>query len=68
MGGKFKFPAQGSNLAPFVGNGTKINTPSEIKPPLAETVKCLKICGVGGASIECQLIKQAKLPHTVGLT
>ena len=34
MGGKFKFSAQGSNLAPFVGNGTQIKIPSEINPPL----------------------------------
>ena len=34
MGGKFKFSDQGSDLAPFVGNGTKIKIPSEIKPPL----------------------------------
>ena len=31
MGGKFKFYAQGSDLAPFDGNGTKIKIPSEIK-------------------------------------
>ena len=29
----FKFSAQGSNLAPFIGNGTKVQIPSEIKPP-----------------------------------
>ena len=37
MGQEIKFfcsSAQGSNLAPFVGNGTKIKIPSEIKPPL----------------------------------
>ena len=34
MGGKLKFSDQGSNLAPFVGNGTKIKIPSEIKLPL----------------------------------
>ena len=33
MGGKFKFSDQGSDLAPFVGNGTKVKIPSEIKPP-----------------------------------
>ena len=32
--GKFKFSAQGRDLAPFVGNGTKVKMPSEIKPPL----------------------------------
>ena len=25
----------GSNLAPFIGNGTKVKMPSDIKPPLA---------------------------------
>ena len=34
LGGKFKFSAQGSNLSPFVGNGTKNKIPSDIKPPL----------------------------------
>ena len=36
MGGKFKFSAQESDLAPFVGNGTKVKMPSEIKPPLTQ--------------------------------
>ena len=31
---KFELSAQGSDLAPFVGNGTKVKTSSEIKPPL----------------------------------
>ena len=35
MGGKFKFSAQESALAPFVGSGTKVKIPSDIKPPLA---------------------------------
>ena len=30
----FKFSAQGSDLAPFIGNGTKVKIFSEIKPPL----------------------------------
>ena len=30
----FKFSAQGSDLAPFVGNGTKDKIPYEIKPPI----------------------------------
>ena len=30
----FKFSAYGQDLASFVGNGTKIKIPSEIKPPL----------------------------------
>ena len=30
MGGKFKFYTQGSDLASFVGNGTKIRIPSDI--------------------------------------
>ena len=36
MGEKFKFSAQGSDLAPFVSNGTKFKIPSGpwIKPPL----------------------------------
>ena len=29
-----KFSVQGSDLAPFSGNGTKVKTPTEIKPPL----------------------------------
>ena len=36
MGGKFKFSAQGSDLAHFFGNRTKIKIPSEIKPPLED--------------------------------
>ena len=32
--GKFKFSAQGRDLALFVGNGTKVKIPSEIKPAL----------------------------------
>ena len=35
IGGKFKFSAQVSDLAPFVGNGTKVKIPSEINPTLA---------------------------------
>jgi hypothetical protein len=34
MGNKNKFSAQESDLAPFVGNGTKVKIPSEIKLPL----------------------------------
>ena len=34
MDGKFKFAVQSKDLAPFIGNGTKIKIPSEIKPPL----------------------------------
>ena len=30
-----KFSAQESDLAPFVGIGTKVKVPSEVKPPLA---------------------------------
>ena len=30
----FKFFAQGVNLTPFFGNGTKVNILSEVKPPL----------------------------------
>ena len=30
----FKFSAQGRDLAPFVGNGTEVKKPSEIKSPL----------------------------------
>ena len=34
--GKFKFSAQGKDLAPFVGNGTKVKIPNHvIKPPLS---------------------------------
>ena len=35
MGGKFKFSDQGSDLAPFVGNGNKLKILSDNKPPLA---------------------------------
>ena len=31
---EFKFSAQKSALAPFIGNGTKVKIPSEMKPPL----------------------------------
>ena len=41
-GKKFKFSAQGRDLAPFVGNGTKVKIPSEIKPPLVDK----KLAGV----------------------
>ena len=34
----FKFSAQGSNLTPFIGNGTKFQIPSEIKPPLTKNL------------------------------
>ena len=34
IGRKYKFSAQGSDLAPFVDHGNKIKVPSEIKPPL----------------------------------
>ena len=33
---EFKFSAQESDLAPFIGNGTKIKIPSEMKPPLKD--------------------------------
>ena len=33
MGGKFKFSAQDSELAPFIGNGTKFKIPSKIQLP-----------------------------------
>ena len=36
MGRKFKLSAQARDLAPFVGNRTKINIPSEIKPHLTK--------------------------------
>jgi hypothetical protein len=32
--GKFELSAQENALTPFVGNRTKVNIPSEIKPPL----------------------------------
>ena len=34
MGVNLKFSAQKSDLAPSVGNGTRVKAPSEIKPPL----------------------------------
>ena len=33
-GGKFKFSAQGQDLASFVANVSKVRKPFEIKPPL----------------------------------
>ena len=36
-GEKFQFSAQEKNLAPSVGNGTKVKIPFEIKPPLMKT-------------------------------
>ena len=33
MGEKLKISAQESDLAPFVGNGTKVKIPSEIRQP-----------------------------------
>ena len=38
----FKFSAQGSDLALFVSNGTKVKIPSEIKPPLLAQGKTLQ--------------------------
>ena len=38
IGEKLKFPAQESDLAPFVGNGTKVKIPYEIKPPLEQEI------------------------------
>ena len=35
----FKFSAQESNLAPFVGDGNKVKITSEIKPPLLKYTK-----------------------------
>ena len=34
----FKFSTQGSDLAPFIGNGTKVKIPYEIKPPLNKVI------------------------------
>ena len=31
----FKFSAKGRDLAPFIGNGTKVKVPNELKPPLS---------------------------------
>ena len=31
----FKCSAQGTDLTPFLGNGTKVKVPSDIKPPLS---------------------------------
>ena len=49
FGGKLKFSAQESDLAPFVCNGTKAKIPSEIKPPLGlmlctYCVVCTVVC------------------------
>ena len=44
----FKFSAQGSNLAPFVGNGTEVKILSEIMPQLSENY--------GTAHIEYKII------------
>jgi hypothetical protein len=42
MGGKFKFSAQESALAPLFEKGTKVKMPSEIKSPLKKTIFLLK--------------------------
>ena len=34
-----KFSAQGRDLAYFVGNGSKVKIPSEIKPPLTGQIR-----------------------------
>ena len=34
FGQEIQISAQGHDLAPFVGNGTKVKIPSEINPPL----------------------------------
>ena len=39
----FKSSAQWNNLALFVGNGTKVKIPSEIKPPLTGHLRPMKI-------------------------
>ena len=41
MGEKMKFCAQKSDMAPYVGNGTRIKIPFEIKQPLEEKQICL---------------------------
>ena len=38
-----KFPARGSDLAPFLRNGTKIKIPFEIKPPLPQKYLAIDI-------------------------
>ena len=40
----FKFSTQGSDLEPFVGNGTEVKIPSEIKPPLTDMKIGLLMC------------------------
>ena len=44
MGGKFKLSAQESDLAPFVGNWTKLKMPSEIKLHLVDLNYISVIC------------------------
>ena len=44
--GKFKFSAQESHFAPFVGNETKVKIPSETKPPLEGKMYLIKIYGL----------------------
>ena len=49
IGEKFKFSAQGSDLAFFVDNRVKVKILSEIKPPLGRFgffLECLKISTV----------------------
>ena len=43
----FKFSDQGSDLAPFIGNGTKVKIPSEIKSPLDTSSFDTKGSGLG---------------------
>ena len=44
--GKFKVSGQGRDLAPFVGNGTKVKIPYEIKPLLSrDHLICICLSG-----------------------
>ena len=46
IGRKFKFSVMESDLALFVGNGTKVKIPSKIKPPLLPILILVKIVDV----------------------
>ena len=41
---KFEFSTQGRGFATFVGNGTKVKIPSEIKPPLKDLEGIIPSC------------------------
>ena len=53
-GGKFEISAQGHDLAPFVGNVTKVKILSEIKPPLIMNLG-IELCKKGKKNLIFEL-------------